>query len=192
MPAVHRGILRFLAQLDDFAQERARGGIVLLELPADPCEAIPSPYGSIIWVAKTIRAARAREAMRHGLRCSVRFAYDENHFPCGLKSRDFTTNLWSPHSRTRSVTVAILVSTMASCSRSDVAHWSTVPGLSSRGPESSCTPISGAIMGRRMATSWSRSTRRKTNINGSCVLRAEITPHSKSTIPAMKAFRIQK
>src|SRR5216683_6421961 len=53
-----------------------------------------------------------------------------------------------------------------------------------------CSSDLGAIMGRRMATSCAWSTRRKTNINGSVLLRAEINPHSKSAIPPMKALLI--
>src|SRR6266705_3523151 len=149
--------------------------VAVLELAADPGEAVPAPHSPIIRFAEPVETAGALEALRHAFRRVVRFADDENHFPRGLKSRDFTTNLWSPQSSIRSVTFAILVSTMASCSRSDDEHWSTAPGLSSRGPESSCTPISGAIIGRRMATSCTRSTRRKTNTSGSVLLRAEIT-----------------
>src|SRR5713226_9987316 len=79
---------------------------------------------------------------------------------------------------------------MASCSRSEAAHWRTVPGLSSPGPESSCTPISGAIIGRRMATSCARSTRTKTNVSGSLLLRADITPQNRSANPPMNALLI--
>src|SRR5712692_7117717 len=150
--------------------------VAILELSPDPCQAVPTPYGAIVRFAVAIEAAGSFEAMRHSFRRVMRFANYKNHFPRGLKSRDFTTNLCSPQSITRSVTLAILVSTMASCSRSDTAHRSTVPGLSSRGPESSCTPISGEIIGRRMATSCSWSTRRKTNISGSVLLRAAIAP----------------
>src|SRR5713101_3111519 len=57
VPAVHRWILRLLAQLDDFAKQRARRAIALGEFPANPRQAIPAPYRAIVRFAKGIRAA---------------------------------------------------------------------------------------------------------------------------------------
>src|SRR6266704_3289856 len=109
--------------------------VAVLEFPADPGEAVPAPHSSIVCFTEPIDPASSFEPASDVFRRVMRFADDENHFPRGLKSRDFTTNLWSPQSSTKSVTFAIWLSTMASCSRSDVAHLSTVPGLSSRAPE---------------------------------------------------------
>src|SRR6266571_4547945 len=106
--------------------------VAVLEPSADPGVPVPAPHGAIIRFAKPIDAASPFEPVSDVFRSVMRFADDENHFRRGLKSRDFTTNLWSPQSRIRSVTFAIWLSTMASCSRSDVAHLSTVTGLSSR------------------------------------------------------------
>src|SRR5437763_10272804 len=189
VPAAHGWIFWFQAQFNALSQENTMP-VAVLELPADPSEAVPTPHGAIIRFAETIRSACAGETMRHGFRSVMRFADNSNHLATGRRSMVFTTNFWAPQSSIKSVTLAILVSTMASCSRSDDAHWSTVPGLSSRGPESSWTPMSGAIMGRRIATSWPRSTRRKTNISGSFLLRAEIPPHSKRANPPMMTLRI--
>src|SRR5438094_2194129 len=190
VPAVHGWIFWFQAQFHALPQQNAML-VTILEFPADPREPVPTPHGAIIRFAETIRSACARKTMRHGFRSVMRFADNSNHLATGRKSMVFTTNFWAPQSSTRSVTVAILVSTIASCSRSDDAHWSTVPGLSSRGPESSCTPMSGAIIGRRMATSCARSTRRKTNTSGSLLLRAEIPPHNKRANPPMVILRIE-
>src|SRR6267154_1262180 len=151
VPAIHCGIFRFLAQLDNFAKQRAGCGIVLGEFAANPREPIPSPYRAIVRLAKTINAAGNLETMRDAFRRIVRFALDLNHLRCGLKSSVFTTNLWSRQSSMTSETFPTWPSTMASCSRASISHVSTVPGAICDGPESSWTPISGAIIGRRMA-----------------------------------------
>src|SRR5579863_829454 len=65
VPAVDRGILRFLAQFDNFAEQRASCGIVLLEFSANPSEAVPSPYNAIIWFAEAVDAAGACQTLRH-------------------------------------------------------------------------------------------------------------------------------
>src|ERR1700737_3993748 len=52
VPAIHRWIFRLLPQLDDFAKQRTRGGIVLLEFSANPRQPIPAPDGAIVRLAK--------------------------------------------------------------------------------------------------------------------------------------------
>src|SRR5579859_3032069 len=59
VPAIHRWILRFLAQLDDFAEQRSRRGIALLEFSADPREAVPSPNSPVIRFTETVDSAGA-------------------------------------------------------------------------------------------------------------------------------------
>src|SRR5260370_22840014 len=124
--------------------------VALLEFAADPGKAVPAPYGTIIRFSEAIAITGSFETLRDAFRRVVRLAYNSNHFARGENSTVFTTNFCWPQSSTRSVTLAMRVSTMASCSRTDDQHWSTVPGLSSRGPESSSTPMFGAIIGRRM------------------------------------------
>src|SRR5229473_4358625 len=113
------------------------------------------------------------------------------HFLLGAKSSVFTTNLCSPQFRTISLTLLTWPSTMASCSRATISHVSTVPRASCRGPESSCTPMSGAIMGRRMATSCLWSTPRNTKSSDSVLPRAAIAPPSKRAIPPMTIRRME-
>src|SRR5437899_8490504 len=164
--------------------------VAVLEVAADPREAIPTPHSAVIWFSEAITAAGSFEMFSDAFRRLMRFTYNSNHFAPGQNSTVFTTNFWSPQSSIRSLTLAIWLSTIASCSRTDVLQRSTALGLSSRGPESSCTPISGAIIGRRMATSRSRSTLRKPKPRGWDLLRAEMQPHSRRTIPPMRALRI--
>ena len=57
MPAIDRGIFRFLAQLDNLAQQRTCRGIALLEFATNPCQTIPAPHGAIVRLAKAIDAA---------------------------------------------------------------------------------------------------------------------------------------
>src|SRR6266568_9528662 len=59
VPAVYGRILRLLAQLDDFAEQRSCRGIALLEFSADPGEAIPAPHRAVIRLAEAIAAASA-------------------------------------------------------------------------------------------------------------------------------------
>src|ERR1700730_15563444 len=73
-PAIHGGIFRFLAQLDDFAKQRAGSGIVLLEFAANPCQAVPSPNRAIVRLAEAVDAAGQLETMRDAFRSVVRFA----------------------------------------------------------------------------------------------------------------------
>src|SRR5579885_2174013 len=75
VPAIHRGIFRFLAQFDDFADERA-GFIALLEFSADPGEAVPAPHGAIVGLAERIAPAGQFESLSFCLRRVVRFAGD--------------------------------------------------------------------------------------------------------------------
>src|SRR5258706_435080 len=74
VPPIHRGIFRFLAQLDDFAKQRARRGITLLEFSTNPSEPIPSPNRAIVRLAESIDAAGQLETVRDRLRCVMRFA----------------------------------------------------------------------------------------------------------------------
>src|SRR5258708_22151157 len=53
--------------------------VAVLDLAADPREAVPAPDCSIVHFAETINAARRLEAMRHSLRRVVRFADYSNH-----------------------------------------------------------------------------------------------------------------
>src|SRR6059058_2948495 len=56
VPAIHGGILRLSSELDEFAKQRT-GRITLLEFSANPREAIPSPHGAIVRLAKGVAAA---------------------------------------------------------------------------------------------------------------------------------------
>src|SRR5216684_636688 len=105
VPAIYRGILRFPSQLNALSQQSTLL-VAVLEFSTDPREAVPAPHGAIVCFAEPIDAASARQTMRHGFRRVVRFTDYENHFPRGLKSRDLTTNLCSPQSSIRSVTLA--------------------------------------------------------------------------------------
>src|SRR5260370_17747955 len=78
VPAIHSWIFRLLAQFNAFSQQSALL-ISVLELAADPCQAVPAPHGTIIRFAETIRAAGARETMRHRFRRVVRFANVPTH-----------------------------------------------------------------------------------------------------------------
>ena len=78
VPAIDRWIFRFLAQLDDFAEQRPGRGIVLLEFAADPREPIPSPDGAIIRLAESVDTAGEFEAPRDIFRRLVRLAKYEN------------------------------------------------------------------------------------------------------------------
>src|SRR3989442_14389787 len=106
VPAVHRRILGFQSQFNALAQHGTLR-VAVLELAADPSEAVPAPHGAVGRFAETIGSASGSKTMAPRFRRVVRFAEHENHFPRGLKSRDFTTNLWSPQSSIRSLTLAI-------------------------------------------------------------------------------------
>src|SRR5258708_14803903 len=79
VPAIHRRIFRLLAQFDDFAKQRARRGIALLEFSANPRQPLPSPNRAIVRLAKTIDTAGQLETMRDACRSVVRFAQNRNH-----------------------------------------------------------------------------------------------------------------
>src|SRR5262249_44965038 len=78
MPAVDRGILRFLPQFNALSQQPAVF-VAILELAADPREAVPAPHGAVVGLAETIRAAVRFETTRDCIRRFVRFASHEDH-----------------------------------------------------------------------------------------------------------------
>src|SRR5260370_23117392 len=122
--------------------------VALLNFAADPGKAVPAPHGTIIRFSEAIAITGSFETLRDAFRRVVRLAYNSNHFARGENSTVFTTNFCSPQASTRSVTLAMRVSTMASCWRTDDQHGSTVPSFRSRGPESSCTPMIAEFIGR--------------------------------------------
>src|SRR2546425_13176353 len=98
-----------------------------LDLAADPREAIPTPHSAVIRFAEAITAAGSFEMFSDAFRRLMRFTEHSNHFAPGENSTVFTTNFWSPQSSIRSLTLAIWLSTIASCSRTDVLQRSTAP-----------------------------------------------------------------
>jgi hypothetical protein len=57
VPAIHSGIFWLLAELEDFAKQRAGRRISFLEFAADPGEAVPSTDGAVVWLAEWIFSA---------------------------------------------------------------------------------------------------------------------------------------
>src|SRR5258708_39603487 len=58
VPAIYGWRFRLLPQLDDFAQQRTRRGIVLLEFSADPRAAGPAPHRPVVCCAEPIDPTR--------------------------------------------------------------------------------------------------------------------------------------
>src|SRR3989442_12277589 len=94
--------------------------VAVLELAADPREAIPTPHSAVIWFSEAITAAGSFGMFSDAFQRLIRFTYNSNHFAPGENSTVFTTNFWSPQSSIRSLTLAIWLSTIASFFRIDV------------------------------------------------------------------------
>src|SRR5260370_41664378 len=73
VPAIHRRIFRLLAQFDDFAKQRARRRVALLEFSANPRQPVPSPDRAIVRLAETIDTPGELQPMRGACRSLLRF-----------------------------------------------------------------------------------------------------------------------
>src|SRR5712692_2420137 len=115
--------------------------VAVLELAADPCQAVPAPHGAIICFAETIRAAGARETMRHRFGRVMRFANDPDHQSVMLTesvsvplNTTVTTGV-----RACSVATAFCRSGICGGESAMTCSWScTGPLISSQEPEGIC------------------------------------------------------
>src|SRR5262249_19855174 len=73
MPAVDRGILRFLPQFNALSQQRAVF-VAILELAANPREAFPAPPTAVVGFVEAVSAAARFETTRDYILSFVRFA----------------------------------------------------------------------------------------------------------------------
>src|SRR5229473_8163954 len=121
--------------------------VAVLELSADPREAVPAPDCSIVHFAETINAACPFEPMRHSLRRVVRFADYLNHQSVMLTesvSVPLNTTL-TTGVRAWSVATAFCKSGMCAGASAMICNWScTGPLISSQEPDGICMNVSVA------------------------------------------------